>query len=187
MESKYTFFSVPQRPNLFFEAHIIYQAFPLLAGPTHRPATPGHIVITSKEPKNPMINRAIAFTNLLKTAQFIASKIVNCTNASRVDPACDGGEYISLLPLNGIGKARKPIIDTAEQSWLKCPGYLSTSAGPPGSDTALEEIQSRFIDRPDTRKPTNLYFADEASDKNPFARIMRGEVKSWRIWEDDAF
>lgn len=30
-----------------------------------------------------------------------------------------------------------------------------------------------------------MHFEDDKSDKNPFARIVRGELRQWRVWEDD--
>ena len=38
---------------------------------------------------------------------------------------------------------------------------------------------------PGVSQPFNYYFEGNHSDKNLFARIVRGEISQWRVWEDD--
>ena len=96
----------------------------------------------------------------------------------------DGGRVISLIPLHGLSKEWNPIV-YEEQEWHEMfPGYLTSKPGPISPDSSLNEIQSRIARISGIKEPFDYHFNGNSSDQNLFARIVRGELPQWRVWED---
>ena len=61
--------------------------------------------------------------------------------------------------------------------------HLSSKHGPRMDDDKLEEIRRRIVKDSDALKSFDTTFCAEDGDQDLFARIVRGEVPQWRIWE----
>lgn len=60
-------------------------------------------------------------------------------------------------------------------------GYLSTKNGPKLSNEKLEHIRKRVTG---IANEFDTSFHGDPTDQNLFARIVRGELPQWRLWED---
>ncbi len=54
------------------------------------------------------------------------------------------------------------------------------------ADVFLEETRSRIAAATGIKEPYNNHFDGDSSNQNLFARLIRGEIPQWRIWEDKA-
>lgn len=55
------------------------------------------------------------------------------------------------------------------------------------ADYILEETRSRIPAITGITEPFNNHFDSDSSNGNLFARIIRGELPQWRVWEDKAY
>ncbi|KAF2141162.1 uncharacterized protein K452DRAFT_288522 [Aplosporella prunicola CBS 121167] len=65
------------------------------------------------------------------------------------------------------------------------PGYISSKNGPKSSSATLDNIQRDITrDNPPAMGLTYLCGSNnEAATKSIFAKIIRGELQQWRVWE----
>ncbi|KAI9815961.1 MAG: hypothetical protein M1827_001953 [Pycnora praestabilis] len=106
--------------------------------------------------------------------------------STAVGLACNGSGILSLIPLHSLTKNRNPFICEDEEYHNSCPGYLTSKNGPKMPDSVLGQVHFRIVVQTGLRKPLKNDFDGDTSDTNLFARIIRGELSQWRIWEDDA-
>ncbi|XDV36574.1 hypothetical protein PO909_006324 [Leuciscus waleckii] len=91
-----------------------------------------------------------------------------------------------LVPLHGLQSHWKPHLAPDEDFQAFDPGYISSRSGPRWTDSDLDAVKSRIrVHLPKPNAPLNYTFLGESSDSGLFPRIIRGEEKHWRIWEDD--
>lgn len=98
----------------------------------------------------------------------------------------DGGRAISLIPLHGLNKEWSPVMHEEQEYYEMFPGYLTSKPGPTIPISTLNELQSRIARVSGIKEPFNYLFDGYSSDKSLFARIIRGELPQWRVWEDDS-
>ncbi|XP_043086820.1 uncharacterized protein LOC122333320 [Puntigrus tetrazona] len=101
-------------------------------------------------------------------------------------PHRGAGAELLVVPLHGLGSQWKPHL-AAEQDFQPFdPGYVSSKSGPRWTEEDLEAVRSRVrAQLPDPNTPADYSFLGDPSDPGLFPRIVRGEEKQWRVWEDD--
>ncbi|XP_078589389.1 uncharacterized protein LOC144869765 [Branchiostoma floridae x Branchiostoma japonicum] len=130
-------------------------------------------------------------------AQHVAGKLKvrRCTMVA--DSKVRGHAHTLVLPLDSVGKRWSPVVAEETVFSTVYPGYVTTKSGPRAEDSTLNDIQSRILQAsqcnlPDNNEESqshpkfspNTTFYGEAADDNLFARIVRGELQQWRVWED---
>jgi diadenosine tetraphosphate (Ap4A) HIT family hydrolase len=101
----------------------------------------------------------------------------------RYGAATDGTGMIHLFPLNSSEAEWQPVIHSEETFNEHYPGYLTTKNGPEATTVALDSMQAR-ITRVSGWSVPSFDFPGGVTDTNLFARLVRGEILQWRIWED---
>jgi L-asparaginase / beta-aspartyl-peptidase len=92
-----------------------------------------------------------------------------------------GGDELRLIPLHGVSSTWKSVKFQEEEFNESFPGYIHSRNGPKKSSEVLEALRQTIIAQ---QPPAMSYnFNGSNDDENLFARIVRGEVEQWRIWE----
>lgn len=97
----------------------------------------------------------------------------------------DGGNWIHLFPLQDSSEPWQPILFKEHSFTDRYPGYLKTQAGPQANSSMLDEMQRRITHVTGWSSPSHTF--PDPSDTNLFARLVRGEIPQWRVWEDDHY
>ncbi|XP_035667648.1 uncharacterized protein LOC118410203 [Branchiostoma floridae] len=130
-------------------------------------------------------------------AQHVAAKLTVRRCAMVADSKVRGHAHTLVLPLDSVGERWSPVLAEETEFSTVCPGYVTTKSCPRAEDSTLDNIQSRILQASQCNLPDNgevsqshpkfspdTTFFGEASDDNLFARIVRGELLQWRVWED---
>jgi len=191
-------FLTASHTSSYSEASVIGATIPLLSqhtfhrdtlvsvGLTRYPITPGHTVVTCHRTNELMSLSLHEFLTVPNTARQFASAVSSAMQANRCGLVCDGRGLISLIPLHGLTKEWNPVVHDVEEYHATFPGYLTSKNGPKMADSFLDEIRARINTMTGITEPFNNHFDGDSSDQNIFARIIRGELPQWRIWEDDS-
>lgn len=164
--------------------HVFYRNRTLSAGLTRYPTSPGHTVLTLN-PALPIMSLQLPnFLEVLQSARQLSWPVCRSTGAKRCGLVCDGGSTISLIPLLGLSKDWEPVINDEEEFHSSFPGYLTSKNGPKLDDTQLTTTQAKILGSTSLKEPFDHSFRGSNDDQNLFARLIRGEVPQWRVWED---
>lgn len=156
------------------------------AGLTRYPITPGHTVVACHGVSELMSLPWPIFWRVLYSVRELSATLTAGMSVHRCGLACDGSGIISLLPLHGLSKDWKAVLHAEEQYDAVFPGYLTSKDGPRMTDDVLEKTCSRVAATTGITRPFNNQFYGSKGNQNLFARIIRGEVTQWRVWEDNA-
>ena len=94
--------------------------------------------------------------------------------------------FAQIVPLHGLSDDWHPILAEDTEYHETYPGYITSKNGPKMDDAKLTEIQTgirRQLKEGDSTEESKEFHGD-ASDQNVFARLIRGEIPQWRVWED---
>ena len=167
--------------------HVIGRDTLMAAGLTRYPTTPGHTNIACQGIDALMSLPLPTYLKIMHTAQQVSATISSGYSSHRCGLTCDGSGTISLIPLHGLGKDWKAVVHNEEEYNAIFPGYLTSKNGPKMTEDFLEEIRSRIAATTGITEPFNNHFDGGVSNQNIFARIVRGELPQWRIWEDELY
>lgn len=167
--------------------HIIHRDTLLAAGLTRYPITPGHAVVDCHGVDELMSMPVSTFLKVMHTVRQVSATLISGSITHRCGLACDGSGVISLLPLHDLNQDWEAVIHNEDEYYVTFPGYLTSKNGPKIADTVLEETRSRIAATTGIAESFNNHFDGDASDQNMFARIVRGEIPQWRIWEDEGY
>lgn len=156
------------------------------AGLTRYPITSGHALMVCTGTADLMALTSSKFSDVLNTARQVALAMCSTMNVDRCGLVCDGSQVVSLIPLRGLSKGWEPVVNEVEEYHTVFSGYVTSKNGPKMADSFLDETQNRINTSTRVIQPFNYHFDGDSSDQNLFARIIRGEVPQWRVWEDDA-
>ncbi|XP_073708166.1 uncharacterized protein [Garra rufa] len=171
---------------------VIWETSDLSAYLHSSPWTPGVAVVTHKSFSSTSLFHLPehAFLHLLLGARTVAHLLCESLAVRRCalvhTPQKRVGAELHVVPLHGLESDWKPHLAAEEDFQPYDPGYISSKSGPRWTDTDLEAIRSRIRARlPDPNAPASYTFLGDPSDPGLFPRIVRGEEKQWRVWEDD--
>ncbi|KAG7326881.1 hypothetical protein KOW79_010282 [Hemibagrus wyckioides] len=177
------------------ENHVIWKSGPVEAYLHPSPWTPGATVVTHNPPKTPNSLFHLSessFLSLLLGARAVGDLLCKRLSVQRCalvhKPDCEDGTTANLLllPLHGLEDTWRPHLAPEEDFQPQDPGYITSKSGPRWTDLNLEAVKDRIRAKsPSPDAPLNYTFLGEASHQGLFSRIVRGEEKQWRVWEDD--
>lgn len=155
-----------------------------IAVASSRPTAPGQVNISSDAnmPHSGLQSRE--FIELFLFVRRVALALKDATGVQRVALATDG-DLINLIPLHGLSELWNVIAHNEEVYDEVYPGYLTSKNGPRLLAETLTAIRDKINAVSGVSVPYNTTFKGDAGDSNLFARIVRGELEQWRIWEDD--
>ena len=167
--------------------HTFYRDNLVAAGLTRYPIIPGHAIVTCHGVDEVMSLPLPTFLKIMYTVRKISATLISGSSTHRCGLACDGSGTISLLPLHGLSEDWHAIVCNEEEYHASFPGYLTSKNGPKMADYILEETRSHIAAITGITEPFNNHFDGDSSNGNLFARIIRGELPQWRVWEDKAY
>ena len=168
-----------------FSQHTFYQNSLLNAGFTRCPWTSGHVVAALNQ-NDLWSMSAENFLDVMSTLRGLSWILNDALKTYRSALSYDGGRVVSLIPMHGLTKDWRPIMHEEQEYHEMFPGYLTTKPGPTTPDKTLDKVQSRIARVSGIKEPFNYLFDGDSADQNLFARIVRGELPQWRVWEDDS-
>lgn len=166
-------------------SHKFYDDGNIAIGLSRYPTTPGHTIMQIKRPSDLFSQPITEFVVILTKASEAASILSEYYAVKRCALVTEGGNSLIILPLHGLKEGWEPVLSSNKEFNEVFPGYVSSLDGPMLPDDKLEDVSSKIQVASGTFAPFNLRFEGPAEDSNLFARIIRGEIKQWRIWEDD--
>jgi beta-aspartyl-peptidase (threonine type) len=147
---------------------------------TSRPFLRGQLQFKLSEPVSSLSESTFVATYL--NIKHIISRI---DNGTRYATGTDGGNLIYLYPLQKRGTPWKAL-NWKELSYVETyPGYLHTKSGPQQDGPRLDSIQHEITRISGWSSPSHEF--PDADDTNLFARLVRGEIPQWRVWEDSDY
>ncbi len=176
------------------EVHFVPNTLPILprhefiqdghfvAGAYRYPSTPGYTVVITRGSIDISSLGLHDFISLFRFTRKVAQALALSAHTQRCAMASDG-QTIHLIPLHGLGNHWSPVTHIMEEYNPTYPGYLTSKNGPKSPNDVLNNIQKRLIAVSGLQKPFDQTFFGDVSDQNLFARIVRGEIEQWRIWE----
>lgn len=120
---------------------------------------------------------------LLAAKDFEQTVLRPCFNVKRCGLAYNGVDRIQLTPFHGLSDQWRPISAGQTQRSDQYAGFIWTRESPHADKADLDRLRNSFAAK--TKLATSdTTFLGESSDDNLFARLIRGEIPSWRAWED---
>ncbi|KAL9121333.1 MAG: hypothetical protein Q9187_002110 [Circinaria calcarea] len=165
--------------------HTFFHDNSVSAGLTRYPLTPYHTLTICHELDHLMSLSLADFLTVLNTARRISFALTAATEVLRCGLVCDGSRVISIMPFYGLSKEWSPVMHDVKEYEATFPGYITSKSGPDMANAFLDEIRAKISTVTGIREPFNNHFDGEPTDHNLFARLIRGELPEWRIWEDD--
>ncbi len=173
----------------FMSHHLVYEDSRLSIGLSRFPTTRGQLVA--------QLAQSIAGTDLfsldrstfwsiMQTVSKVAAACCQAYNVQRCALVTEGAESIAVIPMHGLSRRWQPITHDGEREFFKeFPGYVTSKKGPSLSESELDEVCRQIQNVSGTVPPFNHIFFGNTSDRNLFARIVRGELPQKRVWESE--
>nr|XP_047123343.1 uncharacterized protein LOC124806449 isoform X2 [Hydra vulgaris]XP_047123344.1 uncharacterized protein LOC124806449 isoform X2 [Hydra vulgaris]XP_047123345.1 uncharacterized protein LOC124806449 isoform X2 [Hydra vulgaris]XP_047123346.1 uncharacterized protein LOC124806449 isoform X2 [Hydra vulgaris] len=118
------------------------------------------------------------------TAHLLCNKLCVKRSALLVEPVKVAGHpQIKIIPLHGVSSEWTPILNKEPEYFDEYPGFCNSKNGPRMSEVDLNNIQNKIRYNLEDSSISYAFYGDQ-NDTNLFSRIVRGEEKQWRIWED---
>jgi diadenosine tetraphosphate (Ap4A) HIT family hydrolase len=151
-----------------------------------RPSTPGDTVVRIKTPTLSSLGylQKDQYVQTLISTRNVAEIVKTATGVRRVSLVWDGATEIRLIPLHGIDAEWKPMLDPQLECHTSYPGYVTSRSGPKHSNETLEKFQADITSGKPPAMNLRCHSSPETS-QNLFAKIIRGELEQWRVWESE--
>jgi diadenosine tetraphosphate (Ap4A) HIT family hydrolase len=123
------------------------------------------------------------FVKVWTAVKRLVSYLNESITPMRYAAGTDGKSSIQLFPIQPITAKWKPITAGEPRFYESYGGFLSSANGPRAESSDLEDTQRRITRV--TGWTTPLYDFPDPDDTNLFAKLVRGEIPQWRVWEDE--
>lgn len=173
--------TVIRPPLTFFEDEYVEASL------STRPSTPGDTIVRIKTPTSSSLGylQKDHYVQTLVSAKQVATIMKTATGVRRVSLVWDGANEIRLIPLHGIDAEWKPMMDPHLEYNTSYPGYVTSRSGPKHSNDTLEKFQADITNGNQPAMDLTCHSSPETSE-NLFAKIIRGELEQWRVWETES-
>ena len=164
---------------------VLYEDETVVAGLTTYPSTPGHTKIALRRHDACLLSlHDLELARVMLVIKQLAGALLNAYTARRCALVTTGSNTISLIPLHGLNAGWKPVTSDVKEFHEAYPGYITSHDGPTMSAEDLSNVCSRIQEVSGIQEPFDYSFQGPESDSNLFARIVRGELSQYRVWED---
>lgn len=150
---------------------------------TH-PTTPGDVIVRLKNGALSDMAKLQLVESLLAVKK-VASIVKVTTKVQRVALLTTSDNEVRLTPLHGLGNEWKPAMDPQLEYHPTYPGYVTSRSGPPSSKEVLDQAQAELTNGNSSSMDFTCPTQDDNA-QNLFAKIIRGELEQWRIWESES-
>ncbi|KAM0701097.1 hypothetical protein Q7P35_011458 [Cladosporium inversicolor] len=148
------------------------------------PSTSGEAVVSIKTGTLSSLSKDQFVTVLLSTKN-VAAIVKAATKVQRVALVTTADRDIQLVPLHGVEAEWKPTNDPQLEYYESFSGYISSRSGPKLSTDILNKAQKDITSGKLVAMDLTCH-ADGKTTNNLFAKIVRGELEQWRVWESDS-
>jgi beta-aspartyl-peptidase (threonine type) len=170
--------SIPKQALTVYEDELIEACL------SSRPSTPGETIARLKAGALSTLSKD-NFVSALLSTKAAATIVKTAVKVQRVSLVTTADSEIRLVPLHGIETEWKQVNDPILHYWTEYPGFVSSKSGPKISNEALCKAQrDTTLGKPLAMDLTCI--ADSKTSDNLFAKIIRGELEQWRLWETDS-
>ena len=149
-----------------------------------RPSTPGEVIVAIKAGPLDSLSKD-QFVSALLSAKHAAAIVKAAMKVQRVALVATADREIQLVPLHGVEAKWKPAMDPQLEYYGSYPGFLSSRSGPKSSDGVLNKAQKAITQGKIPAMDLTCLVDSKTSD-NLFAKVIRGELEQWRLWESDS-
>lgn len=125
------------------------------------------------------------FVTVLLSTKNVAAIVKAATKVQRVALVTTADRDIQLVPLHGVEAEWKPTNDPQLEYYESFSGYISSRSGPKLSTDILNKAQKDITSGKLVAMDLTCH-ADGKTTNNLFAKIVRGELEQWRVWESDS-
>lgn len=158
----------------------------MVIGNSRYPFTRGHTVAALKVGTSNLFALSLDdFLHVMNGLHATAAVIRDYYEVQRCALVTEGANTLSILPLHGLSSDWKPVTSGVKEFHRTFPGYVSSHDGPMMASDQLDEICHKVQSVSGLSQPFNNRFDGPDDDSNLFARIIRGQLQQWRIWEDE--
>lgn len=166
---------------------VIFEDENVVASLSTRPSTPGEVTVQSKAKVLCSIGYLTKedFVRTLLSTKRAAAIVKAATEVQRVALIDDGENQIRLTPLYGVDAEWNPVMDPHLEYHETYPGYVSSRSGPKLSYDILERAQAALTSEVQPAMDLSCHSEGDKA-QNLFAKIIRGELEQWRIWESES-
>ena len=149
-----------------------------------RPSTPGEAIASIKAGPLSSLSKG-QFVSVLLSVKAVATIVKTATKVQRIALVATADRNVRLVPLHGIEADWKPVNDPQLEYYDSYPGFLSSRSGPKSSNDELNQAQKDITQGKPVAMGLTCH-ADSKTTNNLFAKIIRGELEQWRVWESDS-
>ena len=156
----------------------------------HNANTPGTIILQHEQHLygNQMLENADDFLSFITYAKSVASSLQSQLRVQRCGIIAvflpEDKPQVHIIPFHGLGKEWVSVVAEEQEFSSVYKGYVTTVEGPRVSDQELTMVQKKVLGCEDDPKWDNRFHGDPKDD-SLFARLVRGELSQWRVWEDE--
>jgi len=174
--------------------HLIASTPNYLAGVHGHPITSYQVFLTPRTlvetalsaPINVSALSQTDFCHLFNRARDISYALGEVSGVKRVALASNG-LVLNLIPLHGLEDDWKPITCDIHQFHPRYPGYFTSVNGPKMDNATLDAICHRVKSASERSwSPDYTFLGPDPYDTNLFAKLVKGEIEQWRIWESQS-
>ena len=188
MEDEMSIGSSTRPASSILPQHVFYSDNHIIAGLSGNPTASGQTLVFLKAPASDLFSLQVGdFTKIMIAVSSIAAKLRTFYKVGRCALVTEGGDSMSIIPLHGLSKEWQAVTTDLKTFDEEFPGYISSIDGPKMSDDRLDDICLQIQKVSGILSPFNHTFEGDKSDNNLFARIVRGELPQWRIWENNQY
>jgi beta-aspartyl-peptidase (threonine type) len=148
------------------------------------PSTPGEAIVSIKAGSLGSLSKD-KFVSALLSTKKVAAIVKAATKVQRVALVATADHNIRLVPLYGVEAEWKPTNDPNLEYYDSYPGFISSRSGPTSSNEILNNAQKDITQGKPVAMDLTCH-ADSKTTENLFAKIIRGELEQWRVWESDS-
>lgn len=158
----------------------------MVIGNSRYPSTRGHIVAALKLGASNLFALPLDdFLHVMNVLHATAAVLGEYYKVERCALITEGANTLSIWPLHGLSRDWKPDTSEVKEFHRTFPGYVSSHDGPMMASAHLDEICHKIQSVSGLSPPFDNRFDGPDDDGNLFARIIRGQLPQWRIWEDE--
>ena len=122
----------------------------------------------------------------METVRDLSEAVRDAVSARHCGLVTPDGSSISLVPFPDLKQTGVSIHSDEVEYYPVYPGYLSSKNGPRMDESLLDALHAKIRGVTGLQEPLNYAFHGDESDTSLFARLIRGELHQWRIWEDES-
>ncbi|ODV94559.1 hypothetical protein PACTADRAFT_76194 [Pachysolen tannophilus NRRL Y-2460] len=126
---------------------------------------------------------------MFESVRKISQILIKILKVSRLALATTSLDEILLFPLYGVSKDWSPIKSVEKSFFTKYPGYITSIDADMQDKDILESNMNTILNNTDSKlieKSFDKSFLGDPDDQNLFAKLTRGEIQQFRIWENSS-